>query len=108
MLLVTHSGMTVNLARVAYIQSRNEEESLNAPARPRNGENLVRLRLVLSTEDSVVAARDLPPAACRFLREAITQAWAEGAPLTDVRDLLKCYAAGAYVAASTAAAAPEP
>lgn len=108
MLLVTHSGMTVNLAHVAYIQSRNEEEPLNAPARPRNGENPVRLLLVLAGENSVVAARDLPPAACRFLREAITHAWAEGTALTDVRDLLKRYADGAYIAASTTEPDPAP
>ena len=68
----------------------------------------MRLLLVLAGGDSVVAARDLPPAACRFLREAITRAWAEGAALTDVRDLLKRYAEGAYIAASTAEAQPAP
>lgn len=108
MLLVTHSGMTVNLAHVATIQSRNEEEPLNAPARPRNGEHPVRLLLVLAGGDSVVAARDLPPAACRFLREAVTRAWAEGTPLTDVRDLLKRYGEGAYIAASSTEAEPAP
>ena len=46
MLLVTHAGMTVNLAHVAYIQSRNEEEALNAPAQPNKGEAPVRLLLV--------------------------------------------------------------
>ena len=108
MLLVTHAGMTVNLAHVVYIQSRNEEEPLNAPARPNKGEAPVRLLLVLAGGDSVVAAKDLPPAACRFLREAISHAWAEGASLTDVRDLLKQYAEGAYVAASTVETAPVP
>lgn len=100
MLLVTHAGMTVNLAHVAYIQSRSEEEALNVPDRSDKGEAPVRLLLVLAGGDSVVAARDLPPAACRFLREAITHAWAEGANLTDVRDLLKRYGEGAYIAAS--------
>ena len=108
MLLVTHAGMTVNLAHVAYIQSRHEEEPLNAPAQPNKGEAPVRLLLVLAGGDSVVAARDLPPAAYRFLREAISQAWAEGASLTDVRDLLKRYADGATIAASTAEAEPSP
>ena len=68
----------------------------------------MRLLLVLAGGDSVVAARDLPPAACRFLREAITHAWAEGTNLTDVRDLLKNYAEGAYIAASAAETEPAP
>ena len=105
MLLVTHAGMTVNLAHVAYIQSRSEEEPLNAPARPNKGEAPVRLLLVLAGGDSVVAARDLPPAACRSCARPLPMPGPK-AHLTDVRDLLKRYAEGAYIAASAAETHP--
>ena len=106
MLLITHAGMTVNLAHVASIQSRTEEEALNVPARSNKEDTPMRLLLVLAGGDSVVAARDLPPAACRFLREAITRAWADGMALTDARDLLKRYGEGAYMAVSTTETQP--
>ena len=99
MLLVTYMGVTVNMDHVTFIHLKAEDTDPDAPQSRRGKEDTpLRVLLMLGGEDSVVAARDLPPAAARYVREAVTRAWAGGATIMDVRDLLKQYAESTYTA----------
>ena len=99
MLLVTHMGVTVNMDHVTFIHLKAEDTDTDAPQSRSRKDALMRVLLMLGGEASVVAARDLPPTVARYVREAITRAWAGGATIMDMRDLLKQHAESTHTAA---------
>ena len=102
MLLVTYMGVTVNMDHVTFIHLKAEDTDTDAPQSRSREDALMRVLLMFAGESSVVAARDLPPAVARYVREAVTRAWAGGANITDVRDLLKQHAESTHVGAKKA------
>ena len=99
MLLVTYMGVTVNMDHVTFIHLKAEDTDTDIPLSRSSKDAPVRVLLMLGGENSVVAARDLPPAVARYVRETVTRAWAGGANIADVRDLLKQYAETIHTAA---------
>ncbi len=99
MLLVTYMGVTVNMDHVACIHLKAEDTDPDATQSRSREDALMRVLLMLAGENCVVAARDLPPAVARYVREAVTRAWAGGATITDMRKLLKQYAETTHTAA---------
>ena len=99
MLLITYMGVTVNMDHVTFIHLKAEDTDTDATQSRSREDTPVRVLLMLGGENSVVAARDLPPAVARYVREAVTRAWAGGANIADVRDLLKQHAESTHTAA---------
>jgi hypothetical protein len=98
MLITTHSGSVVSSDHITCILMQKHrvgrDKTEGDPARPSH----FKVLLCMANGLILVAVRELPEMAARFLRKEIATRWAEGAPELHISEALHRYEEGAYVA----------